>query len=235
MEKLLTQAHPLKRLMPAWLKRVARSALLSHTFGQAVREIKALPSGVPPTLEVLRRLRIGWDNSGWDGKLGYLEEIAERAVRTPGPILECGSGLTTIVLGLLAGARGVETWSLEHHHDWRRRVNDALDRYGVQNVNVCLAPLRDYDGFNWYDPPLHRLPEEFSLVICDGPPDIENCGRYGLLPILSSRLSANAVIVFDDAKEPGQDEVLKRWQVESGATVEMRETPEVDYALVTCR
>jgi hypothetical protein len=33
----------------------------------------------------------------------YLEEVIDRAARTSGPILECGSGLTSLLLGLYAG------------------------------------------------------------------------------------------------------------------------------------
>jgi hypothetical protein len=55
-----------------------------------------------------------------------------------------------------------------------------------------------------------------------------------LLPILGDRLERNAVILFDDAREPGQPEVLKRWTAESGVTVELRESEEVSFALVTC-
>jgi hypothetical protein len=232
MEKLLTEPNPLKRWIPSRLKRAARGALLSHAFRRAVQQIAGLPHGEVPSREVLGRLRTGWDNSGWDGKLDYLEEVAARAAATPGPVLECGSGLTTVLVGLLAGRRGVETWSLEHHPQWHARVVAALGKHRVPNVEVCLAPLRDYEGFNWYDPPLGRMPDQFSLVVCDGPPDIEGGGRYGLLPVMEPRLAPEALILFDDAREAGQEEVLRRWETEGRANVELRETVEVSFALV---
>jgi hypothetical protein len=184
---------------------------------------------------LLKRLRDGWDNQGWDAKLDYFETIVKQAVATEGPILECGSGLTTLVLGHLAAKRKIQTWSLEHNPLWHQRVFSALRSNHLDGVNLCFSPLRNYDGFNWYDPPLNRMPSEFSLVICDGPPDLTNGGRYGLLPILGSRLKKGAVILFDDAKEPGQPEVLCRWAAEQGVTVELRETEEVSFAVVTCR
>ena len=225
---------PLKRLFPAQIKRPAKVALLSYIFRQAMRALARLGPGEMPSRELLKKLRLGWDNQGFDAKLDYLEEIARRAADTEGPILECGSGLTTLLIGHLAGKRKVETWSLEHHEDWYQRVANAIERHHVPEVNLCFSPLRDYRQFNWYDPPLDRMPAKFSLVICDGPPDLASGGRYGLLPILGDRLAPGTVILFDDVREPGQPEVLRRWENEHRVSVELRDTDEVSFALVTC-
>ncbi|HEX7294662.1 MAG TPA: hypothetical protein VF251_02840 [Pyrinomonadaceae bacterium] len=234
MYQILDQPHPLKQLIPAQLKRPARKAVLNYVFRQAMRDAAHLQSGEVPPRELLTRLRVGWDNQGWDAKLDYFETIVNEAAVTDGPILECGSGLTTLLLGQVAGRRNVQTWSLEHNFLWYQRVASALRRHQIDGVNLCPSPLRNYDGFNWYDPPLGGMPSKFSLVICDGPPDLANGGRYGLLPILGSRLKKGAVILFDDVKEPGQPEVLRRWSAEYGVRVELRETEEVSFAVVTC-
>lgn len=223
---------PLKRLIPAQIKRPAKSALLSYIFRQAMRELAKLEPGRVPSRALLKKLRLGWANQGWDAKLDYFDEITKHAVTTNGPILECGSGLSTLVLGNLAGKRNIETWSLEHNADWHLRVSKAIQRHRVPGLNLCLAPLRDYQEFNWYDPPLGKMPAKFSLVICDGPPDLAGGGRYGLLPILGERLAPGAVILFDDVREFGQPEVLERWEKEYGVNVELRETEEVSFAVV---
>jgi hypothetical protein len=225
---------PLKRLIPPQIKRPAKSALLSYVFRQAMRKLASLPAGEIPTRELLTKLRMGWNNQGWDAKLDYFEEILRRAATIDGPILECGSGLSTLVLGHVAGKRNIATWSLEHNQDWYRRVSSTIERHKIPGANLCLSPVREYEEFNWYDPPLDQMPASFSLIICDGPPDLANGGRYGLLPVLGDRLAPGAVILFDDAREPGQPEVLKRWATEFGVSVEMRETEEVSFALVTC-
>lgn len=234
MRRFLDGPHPLKRVIPPQIKQPARKALLAYLFRQAMRELKRLGPGEVPTAGLLRKLRVGWDNEGWDAKLDYLKTIAESAATTEGPILECGSGLTTLLLGQLAGRRNIETWSLEHNAEWHQRVSSELNKHQLKHVNLCFSPLRNYEGFNWYDPPLDKIPTKFSLIICDGPPDLANAGRYGLLPILGSRLDTGAIILFDDAKEPGQPEVLRRWATEQGVKVELRETEEVSFAVVTC-
>jgi Methyltransferase domain len=234
MREILDRPHPLKRLIPAQIKRPVKTAMLSYIFRQAMRDLANLQPGEAPSRELLKKLRLGWDNQGWDAKLDYFEEIAKRVVDTEGPILECGSGLTTLVMGCLAGKRKVETWSLEHNADWHGRVSSAIKRHHLSEVNLCLSPLRDYGQFNWYDAPLAKMPAAFSLVICDGPPDLANGGRYGLLPVLGDRLESGTLILFDDAREPGQPEVLRRWETECRVRVELRETAEVSFALVTC-
>jgi len=233
LRSILELPRPVKRLIPAQIKRPARSLVLAYTFRQAMRELVRLPTGTMPSRDLLIKLRVGWDNLAWDAKLDYLEEILRRALVTEGPILECGSGMTTLLLGQIAGRRGVETWSLEHHDGWHRRVSKTIDDYRIPGVHHVYARLRDYGEFNWYDPPFAHMPREFGLVVCDGPP-LATGGRYGLLPVLGERIKSGAVILFDDAREASQPKVLQRWTAERGVRVELRETQEVSFAIVTC-
>jgi hypothetical protein len=53
------------------------------------------------------------------------------------------------------------------------------------------------------------------------------------MPILGDRLESGTVILFDDAREPGQPEVLQRWMAENRVSVELKETEEVSFALAT--
>src|SRR5688572_10649779 len=104
----------LKRLVPRPVKRAVKEALLERKFRRALQRISRLSEGEVPTREMLVQLQIGWGNEGFAASYDYLEEVISRARSTMGPILECGSGLTSLLLGLVAGRRGVEIWSLEH-------------------------------------------------------------------------------------------------------------------------
>src|SRR5437588_3730599 len=184
--KVLLQT--LKRLVPAPLKRAVKEARVNRKLRRAVRRIEALPPGNIPSADMLIDLQIGWNNDGYVARTDYLKEVARHAAMTSGPILECGSGLTTILIGLLAGRRGVETYSLEHIADWRARVNKTLERFQIPRVQVLSAPLKEYKGFAWYGPPLDELPKEFALVVCDGPPGETEGDRYGLVPVMGECL-----------------------------------------------
>jgi hypothetical protein len=179
---------------------------------------------------MLQALSRGWGNHEFVANIDYLEEVAKNAAATAGPVLECGSGLTTLLLGMLAGRRGVEVYSLEHSTEWRQRICTVLTRHRIVNVEVLSSPLRDYGDFCWYDPPLKNLPDQFRLVVCDGPPGITKGGRYGLLPILGARLPANTIILLDDAGRPGEIEVVSRWQQAVGFAVEIFHKPAGSFA-----
>lgn len=232
--KMLEGFGPVKKLMPAGVKKAARQALLEQALRRAVRRVAALPEGEVPSRALLADLLTAWSNEGFAADLDYLEEVARRAASVEGPVLECGSGLTTLLAGLLAGRRGFETWSLEHHPEWHARVGAALEGHHVPRTRLALAPLKSYGDFSWYDPPLAEMPDAFCLVICDGPPWTTPGGRYGLLPVMGERLPAGSLILLDDANRPEEQEALRRWSDEYGVGVEMRETSEGAYALAVC-
>lgn len=213
--------------------RLYKDAWFAPTFHEVVLEIANLPPGQMPTRKMLAALLLGWGNISFAADLDYLEEVAKQAVNTPGPILECGSGLTTILLGLLAGRRGVEIWSLEHISEWYTRVNAMLQSYRISGVNLCLSSLQDFGSFSWYRPTLASLPNDFRLVICDGPPTNETPGgRYGLLPVLGQHLSDDVLILLDDADRESEAEVLRRWIAEAGVSVLRRESSYGSFAFV---
>ncbi|HET6973728.1 MAG TPA: hypothetical protein VFH96_06855, partial [Pyrinomonadaceae bacterium] len=143
----------------------------------------------------------------------------------------CGSGVTTILMGILCGKRNVDVWSLEHYDEWRQRVSGVLADNDIAGATVCSAPLVEYGEFVWYDPPLAQMPEAFSLVICDGPPGSTKGGRYGLLPVLGDRLQ-EATILLDDAERPGEAELIERWENEAHFETEVRGGKERGFAVM---
>jgi hypothetical protein len=138
-----------------------------------------------------------------------------------GPILECGSGLSTILVGIIAKSRGVEHWALEHQEMWAAKVKMYLDRYKIDSVILSQKSLRDYGEFSWYDPPLEAMPESFALVICDGPPGSTKGGRYGLAKVMRDKLKPGCLILLDDAGREQELNIAKRWKEELGDIYEM--------------
>ncbi len=202
----------LRKLVPKSVKGPLKEAYLSRRLRGAIRKIRRLPEGEVPNRDLLSELLTGWSNDGFQANLDYFEEVAKRSIQSTGPILECGSGATTILMGVLSARRQIEVWSLEHYPEWKARVSDVLARNQISGVHVCSVPLVGYGEFDWYDPPLAEMPKEFSLVICDGPPWSTKGGRYGLVPVMGDRLPAGSTILLDDAGRTDEVQTIKRWE-----------------------
>jgi hypothetical protein len=166
---------------------------------------------------LFRDLRRGWDNAGWPAQEEYLSAILTEALGAGGSILECGSGLTTIVMGVAAKFHGRRVWSLESHSDSAIRVQRELDGYDIRSVSLVTRPLKEFGDFSWYDTRPDELPIQFTFVVCDGPPSTTPGGRYGLVPILRSHLAPGARILLDDGNRDDEQRIAARWADELGA------------------
>jgi hypothetical protein len=149
---------------------------------------------------------IGWGNR-YAADPTLLFAAHEMAMQATGPILETGSGLSTLIMGIAAMKTGGHVHALEHGLDYLKTTQAALLRFGITNVTLHYAPLRPYKaGFIWYELP-EGLPENFSLVLCDGPQ--QRFGRRGLFELLSDQIRG-AHFLMDDAT-PGQLRHLEAW------------------------
>jgi hypothetical protein len=97
-----------------------------------------------------------------------------------GTVLETGSGLTTIVMGMA----GAEVHALEHDLSWFRKTRTLVERYGLTNVHLRYAPLQEHVTGIWYGLP-DGFPTDFDLVVCDGPPrgDAERRALWSMVDI----------------------------------------------------
>jgi len=203
------------------------------------RSIVKLRASKTPDRELLEMLRRAWGNESMSADVTYISELAARVMNCRTSILECGSGITTIVAAVLAEKRGLTVWTLEQDRDWARYVERAVARNGIRNTKIIYAPLHEYDGYVWYDVDRLELPTRFDLVLCDGPFIIEQWGashaqwRYGVLPVLASRGIELGEILLDDATEPRASNVLKRWFEEFGFKHKLISAADGDCALVS--
>ena len=211
-----------KTILPARFRLFLRAAHRDLVFGRAMRRFLRQPDILTqPGNKVAADLIYGWGNESWSALDEYIVGCIEQALILDGPVLECGSGLSTLLIGAIAKSRCVSHWALEHHPEWAARVQSYLDRYGIDSVALCIKPLRDYGEFSWYDPPLESMPDSFAMVICDGPPGDTKGGRYGLGSVMKPSLRAGCVILLDDAGREQEIAVAKRWQAELDAPIEV--------------
>lgn len=193
----------------------------NQILGQALRDFFENPWGaLNAGSDVLDRLVRGWGNPFRSANDEYLAAIVDEFSRTDGPTLVCGSGLSTVVLGVLAGITGREVWALENDPLWAQRVEQVMSKLQLTSVRVCVQPLKNFGDFSWYDPPLDSIPQNFSLVICDGPPGNVRGGLSGFLPIMRDYLADRVTILVNNIAREEEKAVAYLWARSLRATVE---------------
>jgi hypothetical protein len=186
------------------LKRASNATKRRHLLRSLAERPCDTPN--PPVLEYLRSV---WGPTVGAASASLLYTLCNSATRCRQPILECGSGLSTLLLGIYAP---VPVWSLEESTPWAEYISTALRRYKIEGVTVVHCPLRQYANFSWYQLP-QELPPTFDLMLCDGPQayNREGLPRYGLIPLLGERLSEDGHILLDDTDRPSEAETLRLW------------------------
>jgi predicted O-methyltransferase YrrM len=139
----------------------------------------------------------------------------------PRLVVECGSGLSTVVMAyaLRASGHGGKLVSLEHDPVYATATRRLLLAHGVDEVaDVRSAPLEEVElaGEIW---PWYRLDVAPSgpidLLVVDGPPGpIRPLARYPAVPLLHDRLSAGAKVILDDFAREDEQEIVALWQRE---------------------
>jgi len=199
------------------LRQWHRGAVLRSTLPQLE---SAAPSSPLPT-ELLSRLQYAWDNPGWIARNGLLTAIHAALGRTNGPVLECGSGLSTLVLGALTKPLERPVVSLEDNPVWSRRVVHWTRLFNYDHVKVLTKPLRSHGTFDWYDIQPDEIPSNTDLVVVDGPAGDTRGGRIGLLPVLGAQWPSGTVILLDDCVREKERAVLTSWQQMTGGRADL--------------
>jgi methyltransferase family protein len=143
-------------------------------------------------------------------------------------VVECGSGVSTVVLARLLRERGTGgIVALEDDAHWAAVVRDQLRREALEGVaRVVNAPLQGDPP--WYTPAaLAELPAEVDLLVVDGPP-ARACDhgtiRAPALGWFAPRLIDGATVVLDDIARPGERDVVAGWEASGDWRFEIDES-----------
>jgi hypothetical protein len=166
----------------------------------------------------------------WAASPDFLWELSRHALEErPRTVVECGSGVSTLVLARCLQLNGVgKVYSLEHEPEHAEKTREQLERHGLGEwATVLDAPLRPHaiqgEVWPWYAEEM--LPGEggIDMLVIDGPPwHVRPLARYPAGPVLFPRLAARAAVFLDDAAREDEKAVLKRWHAEFPA---LRQTP----------
>ena len=133
----------------------------------------------------------------------------------PRTIVECGSGVSTVLLAYACERNGAgQVIALDHDPDFAARTRTLLADHGLEDwAEVRDAPLEPLpgDGRSWYRS--DAVPEgPIDLLLVDGPPTGDDeSAREPALDVLYERLGAAAVVVVDDHVRDGERAMVDRW------------------------
>lgn len=149
-----------------------------------------------------------WGNT-WAANAAMLNTAVLLARRSTGPVLECGSGLSTLCMA--AANPAITIYALEHSQEWFDRITGTAESLGLRNIRMRYAPLHD----GWYA--RDQVPDErFTLAVCDGPPR-QLSDRSGIFDCAGID---GAVLVMDDA-EGDYIKHLAEWTARRGGHVQV--------------
>jgi len=171
-----------------------------------IRGIQAIRDGTETPNDIID-LWYEWGDNAWTAGHELVKTMIDIARQAEGPIIEIGSGLTTLVMA----AAGAEVHSLEHNPVWLRKLTETAERLGLP-INVHFAPLKDYPQGRWYDD--SGLPwKAADIVFCDGPPRQEG-NRAVLLTKMAENNCQPRCMIQDDIESIEQAPVIPGYDFE---------------------
>ncbi|MET0027272.1 MAG: class I SAM-dependent methyltransferase [Candidatus Thiodiazotropha sp.] len=154
----------------------------------------------------------------WSAEADFIHLIVDACLEhKPALVLECSSGLTTLMLARCCQLNGFgQVVSLEDGEPYADRTREYISRYGLDDyASVRHAPLRSaqYDGvtYSWYD--TGALPEDaIDMLVIDGPSGFSGKNaRYPAMPVCYPYLAPGCRIFLDDAARPDEREIVAMW------------------------
>ncbi|HTW17954.1 MAG TPA: class I SAM-dependent methyltransferase [Nocardioides sp.] len=150
--------------------------------------------------------------------LAMLSDVATRT--GPVTVVECGSGTSTLFLGLALQQRGdgSRVVALESDAAFAEETRGHLARAGVAEIaTVVHAPLveREHtpgDHRLWFD--TSGLPDldGIDLLFVDGPVGgSTHEARYPAYPFFADLLRDGATVVLDDTDRPDERSIVEKW------------------------
>lgn len=205
---------------------VRRFDELERTLADLPKEsTKLAASELHSMATILRRFpECSMQTTGWSMRFANLHTILDLLdSHCPSSIVECGSGISTLMVAAWLRERGVgHVVSFEHDAKWADVTRSILQREGLTDwATVVVAPLASIDAFGrrimWYDIQEVKsvVSDNIELVIVDGPPSVvagNALNRLGAMHVLAENCADDCVIVLDDAFRRGEREVVVTWQ-----------------------
>jgi predicted O-methyltransferase YrrM len=155
----------------------------------------------------------------WAAEGDFAGMVARAVEASPGLVVECGSGSTTIVIAdRLRRAGSGRLVSLEHDSAFADSTARSLAAAGLADVAVVVhAPLREQQVgervVEWYDRSTveDAIDDVIDVLVVDGPPQVAPWARWAALPVLHRRLADNFTVLLDDGRTRATLRAVRAW------------------------
>ena len=207
--RLFRPQNPQDLLLPSW-------ASLQST-GASVRTVE---------LQNLLSSDVTGDWSLDNATIDFLWRWLRRA--RPRVILECGAGISTIILAAYAatqraaGQESPRVFSIEQEGRIKEETEARLARCGWSDyVHIFHAPLNGQDRYQVDETALEQQvgDDKAEALLIDGPYGMAGC-RIWTLPLLARFCRTGARWFLDDAFRDAEMGILQAWARLPGAKVE---------------
>ena len=147
----------------------------------------------------------------------------------PITVVECGSGVSTILIAYALQAEGEGiVYSLDHDEEFAQMTEQRLSLHGLRkHAAVIHAPIhkQKFNGVDrrWYNTSRLQLKAPIDVLVIDGPPKATaRQARYPAFPKFRDALADEAWVLMDDAATSSERSIVNRWVSESDGELEAR-------------
>jgi hypothetical protein len=165
--------------------------------------------------------------------------VTEIERRAPSLVVECGSGVSTLLFASCLDTLGVgRLLTFEHDDEFASQTNSLARSCGCAGrVQIVVAPLRPHRlgerEVSWYSG-LEALDgqEPVEILVVDGPPaSTASLARYPAVPLLLPFLAPGASVFLHDGQRSDERETVRRWALELGSEPVFVDSPRGGWLL----
>jgi len=200
----------------------SRKAVYGRQYGfdRYIRQmLKSEADAISP--DTVAELYAHWGDPLTQNAESYLRSCLAEAARCEGPILQCGTSLLTLMLGVTCKNSGEEKakhlWCLENDNHWANVIRSWLTQYSIGNAHVIETRAKMFEDYIWYAIDPTRLADKFSLVICEGARATPK-GLIGVLERLEDKLASNCILLTRNVTKLADLKRINDWAKVRGAT-----------------
>ena len=139
----------------------------------------------------------------------------------PQVVVELGSGASTVFLAYCLKRIGHgRLLSIDHDSVFADKTRTMIKQHGLaEYATVLFRPLEQLrvrgNDCLWYSIHPSDMNGPVDLLLIDGPPyHVHPLARYPAVPVMLPYMTANAVIILDDANRPEELHIIDLWAAE---------------------